>query len=113
VNRVVQDYAIEHNTVSLEKLVQEYLPAADSAMRNLSDIRQQRGKGFPNRAQRFVTTFLSFLGCYSQVVSLMNAANSQSWISHESFITFPRGKRYRYVNCYRPANISLVLGGGL
>jgi hypothetical protein len=41
-------------------------------------MRQQRGKGFPNRAQGFATTFSSFLGCYSQVVSLMNAADSQS-----------------------------------
>ncbi|KAL4982449.1 hypothetical protein BDW68DRAFT_170748 [Aspergillus falconensis] len=77
IDKVVQDYDAENTIDGLERLVQGYLPAAEHAKSDLDDARTAGGRAMSHTVQRFAGTFYDFLGCYSQVVTIMNTADAQ------------------------------------
>ncbi|RAL02617.1 uncharacterized protein BO80DRAFT_27726 [Aspergillus ibericus CBS 121593] len=77
VDRVVQDYNAEYSIAGLERLVEEYLPTAKTAKDKLDERRQHGDKIISTHVQRFANTFSGFLSCYSQIMSIMSAADTQ------------------------------------
>ncbi|PWY80839.1 hypothetical protein BO94DRAFT_576761 [Aspergillus sclerotioniger CBS 115572] len=77
VDQAVEDYNVEYSIAGLERLVSEYLPTVDTAKEKLDERRQQRDKILSTRVQRFVNTFSAFLSCYSQVMTIMIAVDTQ------------------------------------
>jgi hypothetical protein len=77
VDTVVQSYENEHTIAGLERLVAEYLPAAEDEKDKLYDRRGKGKKKVSTHVQHFAKTFADFLGCYSQVLELVKTADNQ------------------------------------
>ena len=77
VDQAVHDYNADYSLEGLERLVKEYLPTADTAKEKLDERRQQNDKIVSTKVQRFANTFSGFLSCYSQVMTIMSAVDTQ------------------------------------
>jgi hypothetical protein len=77
VDEVIQCYDVDQSIVGLERLVGEYLPAAENEKNKLYNRRRKGGKAVSTEIQRFAKTFSDFLGCYSEIVDIMNQVDTQ------------------------------------
>jgi hypothetical protein len=77
VDEVIQCYDVDQSIAGLERLVGEYLPAAENEKDRLYKRRKIGGKVVSTEIQQFAKTFADFLGCYSQIVDIMNQVDTQ------------------------------------
>ena len=73
----IKCYETDKSIAGLERLVDEYLPAASNEMNKLDERRGKGGKHVSSEIQQFAKTFADFLGCYSQIVDIVKEADTQ------------------------------------